>query len=83
MGKKMTRAGMELRRAIRAELDASPGIDHLAIRKKFQVGEAIIESSLTKPLAEWDELLARTPPESPGTPAAPERSDADLTGGKH
>ncbi len=40
MGKKMTKAGAELRRAIRADIDAEPNIDHLKIRNKHGVGEA-------------------------------------------
>ncbi len=70
MGKKMTRDGMELRRAVRADLDASPGIDHLAIRRKHGVAEGIVESALTKTLAEWDALLAVTPDEKTAAPMA-------------
>jgi hypothetical protein len=72
MGKKMTRAGMELRRAIRAEIDAIPGIDHLDVRKKFQVGEPIVESAMTKSLAEWDALIGATPQDQQSSPAPAE-----------
>jgi len=68
MGKKMTKAGMELRRAIRADLDANPGIDHLKIRRKHVVGEGIVESALAKTVAEWDAAIAgasESPPSSP------------------
>jgi hypothetical protein len=61
MGKKMTKAGAELRRAIRADVDANPGIDHKVLRSKYTVGEAIIESALTRNLAEWDVFIAATP----------------------
>jgi len=61
MGKKMTKAGMEVRRAIRADIDASPAADHLQFRSKFHVGEGIVESALTKTIAEWDALIAATP----------------------
>ena len=60
MGKKMTRAGMELRRAIRADVDANPAADHLQFRSKFHVGEGIVESALTKTIAEWDVLIAES-----------------------
>jgi hypothetical protein len=78
MGKKMTRAGMELRRAIRAEIDASPDIEHLALRRKFQVGEGIVESALTKSLAEWDALVEATPLDQQNAPAkAPTSKSGD------
>ncbi|MBN2150825.1 MAG: hypothetical protein JW839_05255 [Candidatus Lokiarchaeota archaeon] len=64
MGKKMTRAGMELRRAIRADLDADPAVDHLAIRRKYSVGEGIVESVMSKTLAEWEVAIAATPDET-------------------
>jgi hypothetical protein len=48
MGKKMTRAGMVARRAVRAELDATPDIDHVKIRSKYKVAEGIIESAMTR-----------------------------------
>ncbi len=61
MGKKMTRAGMESRRAIRAEIDARPDIDHIELRRKFQVSEGIIESAMTKTVSEWDTIIGQTP----------------------
>ncbi len=61
----MTKAGAELRRAIRADIDANPNIDHLKIRSKHGVGEAIVESALTKTLDEWDALVAATPDDQP------------------
>ncbi len=65
MGKKMTRAGMESRRAIRVEIDARPDIDHLELRRKFQVSEGIIESALTKTVGEWDMIIGETPLDPP------------------
>ncbi len=65
MGKKMTRAGMVLRRAVRADIDAKPTIDHLKIRSKHGVAEGIIESALTKNIAEWDALIVATPDDAP------------------
>ncbi len=61
MGKKMTKAGMVLRRAIRADADAHPDHDHKALRSKHGVPEGIIESAMTKTVAEWDALIAATP----------------------
>ncbi|NMC06620.1 MAG: hypothetical protein GYA24_15490 [Candidatus Lokiarchaeota archaeon] len=65
MGKKMTRAGAELRRAIRADIDANPEIDHKLLRSKYTVGEQLVESALTKTLAEWDAVVAATPEDVP------------------
>ncbi|MEX2728878.1 MAG: hypothetical protein Q6353_016600 [Candidatus Sigynarchaeum springense] len=67
MGKKMTRAGMELRRAIRADVDANPAANHLEFRRRHGVSEGIIESALTKTVAEWDALIAATPEDKPNT----------------
>ncbi len=66
----MTRAGMDLRRAVRADLDANPGIDHLEIRRKHVVAEGIVESALTKTVADWDALIAATPDEKRAAPMA-------------
>jgi hypothetical protein len=60
---------MDIRRAVRAEIEASPGIEHLALRRKFQVGEGIVESALTKDVAGWDVLIGATPLDQPGSPA--------------
>jgi hypothetical protein len=65
MGKKMTRAGMVLRRNIRADVDAEPAIDHLKIRSKYKVVEPIVESAMVKSVAEWDSLIATTPDSQP------------------
>ena len=65
MGKKMTKAGAELRRAVRADIDADPNIDHKKVRSKHGVGEAIVESAMTKTVAEWDALIAATPDDWP------------------
>ncbi len=70
MGKKMTVAGMELRRAIRADVDASPGADHLEFRRKHKVAEGIVESALTKTVAEWDALIAGTTEDRHAAPMA-------------
>ncbi len=68
MGKKMTKAGMVLRRAVRADIDAEPTIEHLKVRSKHGVAEGIVESALTKTLAEWDALIAATPDDAPAQP---------------
>nr|MDO8085769.1 hypothetical protein [Candidatus Sigynarchaeum springense] len=68
MGKKLTRAGMELRRTIRADIDANPAADHLLYRSKYKVGEGIVESALTRTVAEWDALIAATPEDKPRSP---------------
>jgi hypothetical protein len=65
MGKKMTKAGMQVRRDVRAAADASPGIEHLALRRQFQVQQGIVESALTKTVAEWDAIIAETPDDPP------------------
>ncbi|MBN2308509.1 MAG: hypothetical protein JXR94_06030 [Candidatus Hydrogenedentes bacterium] len=58
MGKKLTKDGMVLRRAIRATVDAAPGIDHAVVRKEYGVAEGIVASALTRTLAEWDAAIA-------------------------
>nr|MDO8085656.1 hypothetical protein [Candidatus Sigynarchaeum springense] len=68
MGKKMTLSGMELRRAVRADIDANPAADHLEFRRKHGVQEGIVASALTRTVAEWDTLIAAT---REGEPAAP------------
>ena len=70
MGKKMTKAGAELRRAVRADIDADPTIEHLKIRSKHGVAEGIVESAMTKTIAEWDALIAATPDDMPAAPRA-------------
>ncbi len=65
MGKKMTKAGIIMRRDVRASADASPGIEHLALRRQFQVPQSIVESALTKTVAEWDAIIADTPEDLP------------------
>ena len=59
---------MELRRAVRADIEANPAADHLEFRRKHGVQEGIVESALTKTVAEWDALIAAT---REGEPAAP------------
>ncbi len=76
MGKKMTKAGMVLRRAVRADADANPGIDHLKLRSKHGVAEGIVASALVKTVAEWDALIAATPDDIPAAPrTGPARDD--------
>lgn len=65
MGKKMSKAGAELRRAIRADVDANPGIDHKLLRSKHVTSEAMVESALTKTVTEWDAIIATTPDDAP------------------
>jgi hypothetical protein len=69
MGKKMTKAGAEMRRAIRADVDANPGIDHKQLRSKYTAGEPLVESALTKTVAEWDAVIAVTTNDVPKAPA--------------
>ena len=64
----MSKSGAELRRAIRADLDASPGIDHLEIRRKYKTAEGIVESALTNTVSEWDALIAAMPEDAPREP---------------
>jgi hypothetical protein len=65
MGKKMAKAGAVLRRAVRADADANPGIDHKVLRSKHGVPEGIVASALAKTVAEWDALIAATPDDPP------------------
>ncbi len=67
MGKKMSKAGIVLRRAIRAELEANPSINHLKIRSKYKVGEPVVESAMVKNVAEWDALIGATPDDVPAS----------------
>ncbi len=68
MGKKMTKAGLVLRRAVRADADANQNIDHLVLRRNHGVPEGVVESALTKTVAEWDALITATPDDVPATP---------------
>jgi hypothetical protein len=52
MGKKISRAGMEMRIAIKADLEANPNVDHFTLRSKHKAAEPIIESAMTKTGAE-------------------------------
>ncbi len=76
MGKKMTKAGMVLRRAVRADFDANPKIDHLVLRRNHGVPQGIVESALTKTLSEWDALIASTPDDIPAAPRAEPAHDS-------
>jgi hypothetical protein len=68
MGKKMTKGGMLARRAIRADIDADPNIDHKVLRSKHRAPDNFIESAMTKSVAEWDTLIAATPDDPPQEP---------------
>ena len=68
MGKKMTKDGMDLRRAIRADVDANPAADHLEFRRKYKVSEGIVAAALTRTVAEWDALIAATPEDGLNVP---------------
>ncbi len=70
MGKKMTKAGMLARRAIRADIDANPDIDHKVLRSKHRAPEGFIESARTKTVAEWDAIIAATPEDIIAVPPA-------------
>ncbi len=72
----MTKAGMVLRRAVRADADADPTADHKQLRSKHGVAEGIVESALTKTLAEWDALVATTPDDAPLPPQIATRAPA-------
>jgi hypothetical protein len=63
---------MVLRRAIRADVDASPAIDNLNLRRKHHVPEGMVAAALTRTVAEWDALIAATP----GDPPKKARGDA-------
>ena len=75
MGKKMTKDGMDLRRAIRADIDANPAADHVQFRSKYKVSEGIVAAALTRTVAEWDAIIAATPEDALNVPKeAPQKA---------
>jgi len=82
MGKKMTLSGMELRRAIRADIDANPAADHVQFRSKYKVSEGIVASALTRTVAEWDALIAATREGKPAAPVVKAVAALDVVAGK-
>jgi hypothetical protein len=61
----MTRAGIELRRNIRAELDAHPDMSPADLRRTFKTTPDIVASALGKRLDEWTALLDAAPAITP------------------
>nr|MDO8114918.1 hypothetical protein [Candidatus Sigynarchaeota archaeon] len=53
-GRPFSRAGIELRGAIRANIDANPAMTHQDLQRKFGVAQSVIESAMTRTVAEWD-----------------------------
>jgi hypothetical protein len=53
-GRPFTRQGIELRRAIRTEAEVNPAATHQELRRKFGVLEPVVESAMTRTVAEWD-----------------------------
>ncbi len=56
-GRPISKEGIELRRAIRAEIAANPAATHQDLRRKFNVAQTVIDSALTRTVAEWDEFI--------------------------
>ena len=69
-GRPISRDGLELRKAIRADLDANPAMAHQDLRRKFGVAQPVIESAMTRTVAEWDACMDETPAPAPARPAA-------------
>nr|MDO8114576.1 hypothetical protein [Candidatus Sigynarchaeota archaeon] len=59
-GKPFSRESIELRRAIRADVDANPAATHQDLRRKYGVAQPVVESAMTRTVAEWDALLAKS-----------------------
>jgi len=59
-GRPISRDGIELRKAIRADVDANPATTHQDLRRKFGVAQAVVDSAMTQTVAEWDALLAKS-----------------------
>jgi len=81
-GRPISRSGIEIRRTIRADFDANPASTHQDLRRKFGVAQSIIESAMTKTVAEWDACVEKiTTPEPLGRtskPAPPKPMPATL-----
>nr|MDO8113233.1 hypothetical protein [Candidatus Sigynarchaeota archaeon] len=71
-GRPISRDGIELRKAIRTDADANPATTHQDLRRKFGVPQPVIESAMTRTVAEWDACIVEAPkPVRAGTPNEP------------
>jgi len=53
-GRPISREGIELRKAIRADVDANPATTHQDLQREFGVAQLVVESAMTRTVAEWD-----------------------------
>jgi hypothetical protein len=58
--KRMTMNDMVTRRAIHADIGAGLATDHEQLRSRYKTSEPVIASAMTKTVAEWDALIARS-----------------------
>nr|MDO8113058.1 hypothetical protein [Candidatus Sigynarchaeota archaeon] len=72
-GRPISRDGIELRKAIRADVDANPATTHQDLRRKFCVAQAVVDSAMTRTVAEWDASVENSaePPRQKPTTAKP------------
>jgi len=57
----MTRSGIELRRNIRADLDANPELSIADLRRKYKTTPIIVASALSKTVDEWTAMIDSAP----------------------
>nr|MDO8113029.1 hypothetical protein [Candidatus Sigynarchaeota archaeon] len=69
-GRPFSREGIELRKAIRADVDANPAATHQDLRRKYGVAQPVVVSAMTWTVAEWDALLAKSAGPARPKPAA-------------
>lgn len=71
-GRPVTREGVILRLQIRTEHDAHPELTPGDLRVKFNTNLALVNSALTKPTDEWQNLLESASPNSRTRSTSPE-----------
>ena len=70
-GRPIPPEGIEVRRAIRAEADANSAITPQDLRKWFGVQQRVVDSALTRTVAEWESSLGASSSQPRAAPAAP------------
>ena len=63
----MTRPGIELRRNIRADLDANPDLSIADLRRKYKTTPEIVASALGKTVDAWAAMIDSAPASNPVT----------------
>nr|MDO8109327.1 hypothetical protein [Candidatus Sigynarchaeota archaeon] len=74
-GRPISRDGIELRKAIRADVDANPATTQQDLRRKFGVAQAVVESAMTRTVAEWDACVENSAEPARPKPAATNPSE--------